>query len=96
MSTEPQQPDPLQVKREERRIVEETEKAGGTVHEFNPDASPAEKAANAGKVMINYLKCDNNILLILYCLEHAFGIGYEKRCSRNSIGHRYGTMLSSD
>jgi len=43
-------PDPEQIKREERKIVEETEKAGGHVHEFNPDASPAEKAAAAGKV----------------------------------------------
>ena len=88
----PQQPDPLQVKREERRIVEETEKAGGTVHEFNPDASPAEKAADAGKV-VNYLKCHNNILLILCCLEHAFGIGPKKCCPRNSIGYRYGMMF---
>jgi hypothetical protein len=46
-------PDPVQVKREERRIVEETEKAGGTVHEFDPDASPAEKAAEIGKVTFN-------------------------------------------
>lgn len=46
-------PDPVQVKREERRIVEETEKAGGTVHEFDPHASPAQKAADAGKVVFN-------------------------------------------
>ena len=46
-------PDPMQVKREERRIIEETKKAGGTVHEFDPDASPAEKAADIGKVAFN-------------------------------------------
>jgi len=44
------QSDREQIKREERKIVEDTEKAGGHVHEFNPDASPAEKAAAAGKV----------------------------------------------
>jgi hypothetical protein len=53
MSAAPPEPDLLEVKREERKIVEETEKAGGTVHEFNPDASPEQKAAHAGKVMIN-------------------------------------------
>jgi hypothetical protein len=46
-------PDPMQIKREERRIVEETEKAGGTVHEFDPNASPAQKAADTGKVTFN-------------------------------------------
>ena len=49
MSEHPQL-DMAQVEREERRIIEETEKAGGTVHEFNPDASPKEKAASAGEV----------------------------------------------
>ena len=39
-----------QVKREEKKIVEETQKAGGTVHEFNPDATPQQKAAVAAKV----------------------------------------------
>ena len=28
------------------------EKAGGTVHEFNPDASPEQKAASASKVQL--------------------------------------------
>lgn len=49
-------PDPMQVKREERRIVEETEKAGGIVHEFDPNASPAQKAADAAKVTFNRRK----------------------------------------
>ena len=88
MSATPQQLDPLQVEREERKIVEETEKAGGTVHEFDPDASPAQKAAQAGKVMINCLKRGRNFLLILCCLEHAFRIGHEECRSRNRIGHR--------
>jgi hypothetical protein len=44
--------DTAQVKREEKKIVEETEKAGGTVHEFNPDASPEQKAASAAKVQL--------------------------------------------
>ena len=88
MSAAPQQPDFLQVEMEERKIVEETEKAGGTVHEFNPDASPAQKAAEAGRVMINCLKRGHNFLLILCYLEHAFGIGHEECCSRDCIGHR--------
>lgn len=49
----PQPPDPRQVERDEKRLVEETEKAGGTVHEFNPDASPQEKAAALRKVLIS-------------------------------------------
>ena len=47
---EPPPPDPAQVKREERKIVEDTENQGGTVHEFNPDADPKEKAAAVKKV----------------------------------------------
>jgi len=39
-----------QIQREERKIVEDTERAGGTVHEFNPDASPQQKAAALKKV----------------------------------------------
>jgi TRAP-type C4-dicarboxylate transport system substrate-binding protein len=42
--------DTEQVRREEKKIVEDTEKAGGTVHEFNPDASPQQKAAATRKV----------------------------------------------
>lgn len=45
-----QELDEQQIKRQERKIVEETENAGGTVHEFNPDLSPAQKAAAAGRV----------------------------------------------
>ena len=40
-----------QIKREQRKIVEDTERAGGTIHEFNPDATPAEKAASLRKVI---------------------------------------------
>jgi len=40
-----------QINREQRKIVEDTEKAGGTIHEFNPDSSPAEKAAALRKVI---------------------------------------------
>jgi hypothetical protein len=43
------EPDSAQVEREERRMVDETQKAGGTVHEFDPHASPQQKAAVAGK-----------------------------------------------
>lgn len=89
MSTAPPEPALLEVKREERKIVEETEKAGGTVHEFNPDASPEQKAAHAGKVMINCLKRGHDFLLILCCLEHAFGIRHEECRSRDRIGHRH-------
>jgi hypothetical protein len=34
-----------QAKRDERKIVDDTQKAGGTVHEFDPDATPQQKAA---------------------------------------------------
>jgi len=48
--------DVAQIHREEKKVVEDTEKEGGTVHEFNPDASPQQKAAAAGKVS-NCLRC---------------------------------------
>lgn len=47
------QSDTDQVKREEKNIVEETKLAGGTVHEFDPHATPQQKAAAAGKVFLN-------------------------------------------
>jgi len=40
-----------QIKREEKKIVDDTERAGGTVHEFNPDATPQQKAAALRKVI---------------------------------------------
>jgi hypothetical protein len=43
--------DAAQIKREEKKVVDDTEKAGGTVHEFNPDASPQQKAAAVGRVI---------------------------------------------
>jgi hypothetical protein len=51
---EPHPPDPAQVERAERKIVSDTEKQGGTVHEFNPDASPKEKAAAVKKARFQY------------------------------------------
>jgi len=42
--------DTAQVERLEKKMVAETEKAGGTVHEFNPDESPQQKAAGVKKV----------------------------------------------
>jgi hypothetical protein len=47
------QPDIDQMKREEKEIVEETKQAGGTVHEFDPNSTPQQKAAAAGKVSVN-------------------------------------------
>jgi hypothetical protein len=38
------------VAREEKNLAADTERAGGIVHEFDPDASPAEKAAGVKKV----------------------------------------------
>ena len=64
---QPQQPDPEQVEREERKLVEETEKAGGTVHEFNPDASPQEKAAALRKVLISSSSSLPLSVLIEHC-----------------------------
>ena len=43
--------DAAQIKREEKKVVDDTEKEGGTVHEFNPDASPQQKAAAVGRVI---------------------------------------------
>lgn len=51
--------DTIQVKKEERKIVEDTEKAGGTVHEFNPDSTPQQKAATAAKVSIAFYPLSN-------------------------------------
>jgi hypothetical protein len=51
--------DSAQVKKEEKKIVEETEQAGGTVHEFNPDATPQQKAAAAAKVSIAFRPLSN-------------------------------------
>ena len=51
--SEAHEPDIAEVEREERKIVEETQMAGGTIHEFNPDASPQEKAAALKKVPPN-------------------------------------------
>jgi hypothetical protein len=47
---EPPPPDAAQVERAEKKIVSDTEKEGGTVHEFNPDSTPKEKAAAVKKV----------------------------------------------
>lgn len=44
--------DTAQLEREEKKIVEETQKAGGTVYEFDPHSSPEEKAAALRKVLI--------------------------------------------
>jgi hypothetical protein len=40
-----------QINREQKKIVDDTEKAGGTVHEFDPDATPQQKAAALRKVI---------------------------------------------
>jgi hypothetical protein len=45
-------PDHEQAEREQKKMVDETQKAGGTVYEFDPDATPSQKAATAGKVPI--------------------------------------------
>jgi hypothetical protein len=51
-----------QINREQKKIVDDTEKAGGTVHEFNPDATPQQKAAALRKVIsplyANYVFAD--------------------------------------
>jgi len=46
------QVDPVQVERLQKKVVEDTEREGGTVHEFNPDATPEQKAASVKKVPI--------------------------------------------
>jgi hypothetical protein len=51
--------DAAQIHREEKKVVDDTERAGGTVHEFNPDATPQQKAAAVGKVG-NCLRCSTD------------------------------------
>jgi TRAP-type C4-dicarboxylate transport system substrate-binding protein len=75
------QTDTARVEREEKKIVEETKKAGGTVHEFSPDASPQEKAAATKEVPFQ------SIGQGLTSLEHAFGLRLEKCRSGDRIGH---------
>jgi TRAP-type C4-dicarboxylate transport system substrate-binding protein len=45
-----------QLERLEKKVVEDTEKEGGTVHEFNPDATPEQKAASVKKVLVETQK----------------------------------------
>jgi hypothetical protein len=80
---EPPQAYVAQAKREERKIVQDTEKAGGTVHEFNPDASPAQKAAALRSVLVLIFLADRGI-------DNASGPRSEERNARNRIGHRHG------
>lgn len=90
--SEAHEPDIAEVEREERKIVEETQMAGGTIHEFNPDASPQEKAAALKKVrsiVIIYPPC---LLLKQFDVEHATGPGFEKCGPRNRANHRYRTI----
>ena len=83
-----------QINREQKKIVDDTERAGGTVHEFNPDATPQQKAAALRKVISTPLfqlrfadKCGP---------EHAARLGFEECRSWNCVGHRHGTHLPPD
>lgn len=57
--------DAAQVERVEKKLVEETKKEGGTVHEFNPDASPQEKAAGVKKVNTLAIALLMSLMLLL-------------------------------
>lgn len=80
-----------QINREQRKIVEDTERAGGTIHEFNPDATPQQKAAALRKVngtLISHLFIQ--IASELMSVGHASRVGFEECRSRNCLGHRHG------
>ena len=84
-----------QIKREERKIVEETERAGGHVHEFNPDASPEQKAAALRKVHPFPQSAPFVQLHVadMCDIEHAPRLGFEESRSRDCIGHRHGIII---
>jgi hypothetical protein len=74
-------------------MVHDTIQAGAAVHEFNPDASPEQKAAEVKKVTGPGHSPPLDVILILIA-GHASGPRFEEYCQGHRFNNRYGIPQS--